>query len=311
MPAREAIDAHGEELDVVPVANGAGVHGPHGEPRDLVAEGRQTAGADLVERALRNHEAALPVLTAVEHDEDAPGLDAAERLRRGVAGHLRQPEPEDVHRRAERLDAKAGCRAHRGVAAVGADDEIGANLQRTVGRRRPHADDSPIGFQEADDARAHAQREARIAPRVAGEEVEEVPLRHEGDEGTAHGQVAEVGDGDPLAADDPGQLADLRVRQRQERLEQAELVHDLERGGMDRIAAEVAQEVGVLLEHDDLHARPRQQQAEHHPGRPAARDAAARRERRHAARRRPARASSSSVRRRALRTAAARPSLLK
>ena len=45
---------------------------------------------------------------------------------------------------------------------------------------------------------------------------------------------------------------------------------------MDRVAAEVAQEVGVLLEHHDVDAGARQQQAEHHAGRPAADDAAAR-----------------------------------
>src|SRR5881396_2082183 len=197
-----------------------------------------------------------------------------------------QPEPQHVHGRAERLHAEPGRRADRGVAAVGADDEVGTDLEGAVGRRRAHADHPPTVVDQADDARAHAQREARVAPGVAREEVEEVPLRHEGDERAAHRQMAEVRDGDPLAADDPGQLADLRVRQRQERLEQAELVHDLERGGMDRVAAEVAQEVGVLLQHDHVDAGARQEQAEHHPGRAAAGDAAACRERPHATPRR-------------------------
>src|SRR4029079_11770538 len=42
---------------------------------------------------------------------------------------------------------------------------------------------------------------------------------------------------------------------------------------MNRVAAEVAQKILVLLEHDDVDARTRQQEAKHHPGRPAARDA--------------------------------------
>ena len=58
------------------------------------------------------------------------------------------------------------------------------------------------------------------------------------------------------------------------RVEQPELVHHLQRRRVDRVAAEVAQEVGVLLEHDDLDAGAREQQAEHHAGRPAAGDAA-------------------------------------
>ncbi len=43
---------------------------------------------------------------------------------------------------------------------------------------------------------------------------------------------------------------------------------------MDRVAAEVAQEVGVLLEHDHASAGAGEQQAEHHAGRAAADDAA-------------------------------------
>ena len=149
-----------------------------------------------------------------------------------------------------------------------------------------------------------------MAPRVTREEIEEVPLRHQRDERAAHRQVAEVGDLQPLAAHDPGQLADLLVGQGEELVEQPELVHDLERGGMDRVSPKVAQEVGVLLEHDDVDTRAGEEQTEHHPGRAAAGDAAACLERPHAARR-CARVRSSSVSRRALRTAAARPSLLK
>ena len=45
---------------------------------------------------------------------------------------------------------------------------------------------------------------------------------------------------------------------------------------MDGVAAEIAQEIGVLLQHDDVDAGAREQKAEHHAGRPAADDAAAR-----------------------------------
>ena len=52
----------------------------------------------------------------------------------------------------------------------------------------------------------------------------------------------------------PRSVADLLVRQLQELVEEAELVHHLEGRGVDGVAAEVAQEVGVLLEHDDIDA---------------------------------------------------------
>src|SRR4051812_15556784 len=43
---------------------------------------------------------------------------------------------------------------------------------------------------------------------------------------------------------------------------------------MDRVAAEVAQEVGMLFQHDDVDAGAPQQKAEHHAGRTTAHDAA-------------------------------------
>ena len=73
----------------------------------------------------------------------------------------------------------------------------------------------------------------------------------------------------------PYDLAHLLMRQLQELIEQAKLVHDLERRGMDGVAAEVAQEVGVLLQHHDIDAGAGEQIAEHHAGRPASGDAAA------------------------------------
>jgi hypothetical protein len=91
--------------------------------------------------------------------------------------------------------------------------------------------------------------EGRQLPRLAGEEVEEVPLRHHRDEGVALGQAAEVAELDALAAEDARHRRQALVRALQEGVEQAELVHDAQRRRMDRVAAEVAQEVGVLLEH--------------------------------------------------------------
>ena len=79
--------------------------------------------------------------------------------------------------------------------------------------------------------------------------------------------------------------ARLLVGEGEERLQEAELMHQLQRRGMDRIAAEIAKEISVFLENDDIDSGPRQQEAEHHPGRPAAGDRAPRsdRFRRHAA----------------------------
>ena len=109
---------------------------------------------------------------------------------------------------------------------------------------------------------------------MVGEEIEEVPLRHQRDELAARRQMGEVGDPHRRVADDAAETLHAPVRQLEEFIEQAELVHHLERRGMDGVAAEVAQEVGVLLQHHHVDAGARQQEAEHHAGGPAAGDAA-------------------------------------
>ena len=118
--------------------------------------------------------------------------------------------------------------------------------------------------------------ERRIFSCLLGDEIEEVPLRHQRDVLGAGRQVGEVGEGVFLVAEECADRLRLLVRQREELVEQAELVHQLQRGGMNGIAAEIAEEVGMLLQHDDVDAGARQQKAEHEPARPAADDATAR-----------------------------------
>ena len=77
----------------------------------------------------------------------------------------------------------------------------------------------------------------------------------------------------PFAPGDPQLGAvDLVVRPLEEALEHPELVEDFHGRGVDRVAAEIAEEVGVLLE--DLHAAAGagEQQAGHHARRAAADD---------------------------------------
>ena len=52
-------------------------------------------------------------------------------------------------------------------------------------------------------------------------------------------------------------------------------MHGFKSRGMDRVAAEVAQEVRVLFENQDFDSRPRQEVSEHHPGGAAASDTTA------------------------------------
>ena len=65
--------------------------------------------------------------------------------------------------------------------------------------------------------------------------------------------------------------------QLQQILEKSQFVHDLKRGGVDRVATEVSQKVRVVLQDENIDARAGQQQPQHDSSRTTTRDAAAHR----------------------------------
>src|SRR5271155_3567934 len=75
------------------------------------------------------------------------------------------------------------------------------------------------------------------------------------------------------ANDDP-QIADLVMADLEKLLKQSEFVHDLQGRGMDRIPAEIAEEILVLFEYGDADPGARQQKPEHDTRRSSAGDAA-------------------------------------
>jgi len=76
------------------------------------------------------------------------------------------------------------------------------------------------------------------------------------------------------ASDYAGKLLQLLMRAFEEFVEQTKLVDDLQRGGVHRVAAEIAQEIGMLFQHDHIHAGAREEEPQHHACRTAAYDAA-------------------------------------
>ena len=97
-------------------------------------------------------------------------------------------------------------------------------------------------------------------------------MRHHRDERRGGFQVAQVAEDIFRAADRHAGLVQFVVRAFQETAEQPELVEDFHGRGMDRVAAEIAEEVGMLFEHGDRDAGTGEQQPGHHPGRPATDD---------------------------------------
>ncbi len=109
---------------------------------------------------------------------------------------------------------------------------------------------------------------------MAGEEIQKVPLRHQRDETAARRQMGEVGKLHAGIAEDAGEVTRLLVRQLEKFVEQPELVHHLERRRVDGVAAEIAQEIAMLLQHHHVDTGAGEQIAEHHAGRSAAGDRA-------------------------------------
>jgi len=84
--------------------------------------------------------------------------------------------------------------------------------------------------------------------------------------------MREVRNGDCLLANLPSQLAYFLMRTLQEFIQKTEFVHDIQRGWMNRVSAEIAQEIGMLFKYERIHAHACQKQPQHHAGGAASRD---------------------------------------
>src|ERR1700758_3766283 len=87
--------------------------------------------------------------------------------------------------------------------------------------------------------------------------------------------MREVGNGYCVLADLTRELSYLLVRAFQELNQNAEFIHYLKRRRMNRVSAEISQEVGVSFKHNYIHSHARKKQSQHHAGRAPSGDAAA------------------------------------
>src|SRR5258707_1039416 len=161
------------------------------------------------------------------------------------------------------------------MTTVRADDQIGAYLKRAIRRGRLHPGDAAVLLQQIDHLGSLLYFESRIARAVFVDEIQKVPLRHEREKTAVRRQMRKVSDRDKVLANLAAQLTHFLMRALEKIFEDAQFVHQLERARVNRIAAKVAQKIGMLLKHDDLDARARQQKSKHHARRPTAHDATA------------------------------------
>ena len=87
------------------------------------------------------------------------------------------------------------------MAAIGSDDEIGANFALALRSGNADTDYMTVFFDEIGGFGLHLDVESGIAAALLDEEIQEVPLRHHGDEFAVGGKMGEVGESERFVAD--------------------------------------------------------------------------------------------------------------
>lgn len=128
VPAFEAVHLDGQEFDFIPrIEFGDPLAQERSEMDDVLLKGGKTFLADGIERAFGDDEAALPVSLPVDRDEGTTGIEMTE-AHVGIVRVPRDTHPEYIEGRAEIVNGQAAFFADGGGAAIGADDEIGEDV---------------------------------------------------------------------------------------------------------------------------------------------------------------------------------------
>ena len=192
-PTLQAIDRHREQLHIVPCLHvGDAVLQDRHHRHDIVTKGVEAARLDRIVLALGDDIGALPVVAAVESHHHLAGLDARKQpflFVRTLAG----TKPKYVHRRTDFLDIEAGPLAHDRMTTIAGDGEIRMDLDRAFRRVRDHARDLVARPDQVDRLRLHHDVELRKPLAALAQEIEEVPLRHHGNERVFDIEAAKIG----------------------------------------------------------------------------------------------------------------------
>src|SRR5881227_383671 len=98
---------------------------------DLGAKRVEATRAHDVVAVLADDKGALPIIAPIERDEQMAEIDEAAGLLR-IVRPPRQAHPQHIHRRAEICHRETRSLAHGRVTPIGADDEVGADLDRAT-----------------------------------------------------------------------------------------------------------------------------------------------------------------------------------
>src|SRR5262249_5554446 len=236
----------------------------------------QTLAAQLLVQPLGEHESCLPIIEAVEHDEDAPAADAAE----GAACHLRvlwnarQSKPQYIHGR-RRLDWRNSRQLpHLGESSVGANGQWRAHFVPAVRPKVAHAPHHTLLVDQSLYMGMHYKAKGRILGRFRRDELQEARLSHQEYVGEASLQPGKVEGPERATRKLKRGTRDLGVAQLMERRCQTNLVENLHHRGMNRVAAKLPVKVFMHFEQRDRDSLARQKQGQHRPARSATHNAA-------------------------------------
>ncbi len=192
-----------------------------------------------------------------------------------IIGPFADAHPQHVDGRAQVDHFEARFFAHQRAATICSHGQIRADLQfalRSFCARSRHA---AFFFDQAGHLGFHSQMKARIRLGMPGDKIQKIPLRHQRQKFAMRRQVSEIRhryfEVVKLGADSFVHL----MRLAQKIVQKSQFVHQFERGGMNRVAAKIAEKIRVLFEHQHFHSGARQQECKDHSRRAAAHDAAA------------------------------------
>src|SRR5262245_1916214 len=139
---------------------------------------------------------------------------------------MRRP-PELVDRHTDIFYLHPGALTQDRVPSIGSDNQVGIYVQITLFGLRFHSYYAPGFFDRADSFSIHQQLEVRIALRLRGDEVQEVPLRHQRGVFTSGREARKVKSHYLRIIDRDLQLLHPLMRETQEFLENSQFMQQL------------------------------------------------------------------------------------
>src|ERR1700730_13818766 len=277
VPERAAAGFDGEKSELMPLGERVGVRRKaRFDLGDALANCFYASAVELLVLSLREDERRLPVVVALQKNEDTPAADAAERASDNfrLAGQFGKAEPQHIHRRGSLNWLESSQAAKHGKTSIGGDRQRAAYFVGAIRGQVTNPVYGSIVFHQLGHIGVHHEFEARIPGRLASDEFEEARLRDKQDVRETRLQSAQIEGAEEAIGELDRRPGNFGVGNFLEFVRQANLVEDFEGGRMNGVAAEFAVEVPVHLQQRDGNAASREEQRQHRARGTAADDTA-------------------------------------